>query len=303
MAAGGRSYTAGRFAIGVDGNFCGFVKKVSGGQAKSEVIVENLGPTNLQKKHIGKPKYEPITMEIGMGMSKHIYEWIRSYFDDAHVVKGGEIHACDFDGKSMALRQFTDAHIVEVGIPACDASSKEAAYMTVKMDPEKVTYGPGTGAKLDGKLGSAQKVWGQSNFVFTLGDLECKRTKKIDAFTLKLGLAKEAVGEFREETKHPAKLERPNLKVTLSQADIEPWFNWYRSFVIEGNCSEADELTGAITWYSPNKKDELMTVELKNVGIFNLEQEAVEANKEQTSGFVVELYVEDMNLIFKKTDA
>ena len=49
--------------------------------------------------------------------------------------------------------------------------------------------------------------------------------------------------------------------------------------------------------------NETVTVELKNVGIFNLEQEAVEANKEQTAGFVVELYVEDMNLIFKKTDA
>jgi len=303
MAAGARSYAAGRYAIGVDGIMCGFVKSVGGFNAKAEVIVENLGPTNLQKKHIGRPKYEPGTMDLGMGMSKHIYEWIRSYFDDAHLVKSGEVHACDFDGKSMALRQFMAAHIVEVGVPACDAASKEASYLNVKLQAEKVTYGEGTGAVIQGNIGPKQKLWVQNCFSFTLGSLPTTKTKKIDAFALKTGLATEYVGDFREPTLHAAKVERPNLKITLSQSDIKDWFDWYRSFVIEGNCSEGDELTGAITWYSPNRKDELLTVELKNVGIFNLEQAKAEANKEETAAFTVELYVEDFNFIYKGSDA
>lgn len=35
---------------------------------------ESLGPENIQKKSISTINYEPVTLEVGMGMSKGFYQ-------------------------------------------------------------------------------------------------------------------------------------------------------------------------------------------------------------------------------------
>ncbi|MEE9133459.1 MAG: phage tail protein, partial [Gemmatimonadota bacterium] len=227
----------GRYALVVDDAPLGFVKRVSGGTIKGEVAVYNLGPENVQKKHLATITYDPFTLEVGMGMSAGFYDWIRASFDKGHVSKTGEFIACDFDYKAMSAREFIDAHISEVTIPALDGSSKEPAYMTLKLDPERIRYKPGDGSVVQAKVAPPTKKWLCSNFRLELGDLPCSRVAKIDSFTLKLGVIKDEVGQFREATKHPAKVEVPNLKVTISQADIKPWQEWHKSFVIDGKCA------------------------------------------------------------------
>ncbi len=298
-----RSYTGGRFAFLVDGlGMLGFVKKFSGGTIKAEVATHNLGPENIQKKHIVGIIYEAITVEVGMGMSAGFYEWIRAVFDRGYVTKSGEIHACDFNYKSMSVREFLAAHISEVTIPALDGSSKEPAYMTVKIDPERIRYRKGDGSQIQRKIVPAAKKWLCSNFRFTLGNLPCSRVAKIDSFTWKLGVIKNEVGQFRVPTKHPAKVEVPNLKLTISMADFEPWQDWLRSFVIEGQCTEGDELTGAITFLAPELKNELAEIELFNVGIISLQEFGQESTMEEVTRFTVELYVEKMTFNYKAPD-
>lgn len=298
-----RSYTGGRFAFLVDGlGMLGFVKKFSGGTIKGELATHNLGPANIQKKHIVGIIYEPITFEVGMGMSAGFYEWIRAAFDMGYVTKSGEIHACDFDYKSMSVREFLAAHISEVTIPALDGSSKEPAYMTVKIDPERIRYRKGDGSPIQGKIVPAAKKWLCSNFRFTLGNLPCSRVAKIDSFTWKQEVIKDEVGQFRVPTKHPAKVEVPNLKLTISMADFEPWQDWHRSFVIEGQCAGGDELTGAITFLAPDLKNELAEIELLNVGIISLQEFGQVSTKEEVARFTVELYVEKMTFNYKAHD-
>lgn len=298
-----RSYTGGRFALNVDGlGMLGFVKKFSGGTIKGELATHNLGPPNIQKKHIVSIIYEPITVEVGMGMSAGFYEWIRATFDRGYVTKSGEIHACDFDYKSISVREFLAAQISEVTIPALDGSSKEPANMIVKFEPERIRYRKGDGSRIQGKIVPAAKKWLCSNFRFTLGNLPCSRVTKIDSFTWKLGVIKDELGQFRVPTKHPAKVEVPNLKLTISMADVEPWQDWHRSFVIEGQHAEGDELTGAITFLAPDLKNELAEIELLNVGIISLQEFGQESTKDEVARFTVELYVEKMTFNYKAHD-
>ncbi len=299
-----RSFTGGQFAFMADGSeFLGFVKKVSGGTAKAEVATHNLGPVQLQKKHISTISFEDITCEVGMGMAKGMYEWIQATFEQGTVSKSGEIHACNQEGKSMAIREYRDAHIGEVAMPALDGSSKEPAYMTLKLSPEEIKYLPGSGAKIEGKVAPATKKWLCSNFRFELGSLPCARVAKIDAWTWKAKIAKDEVGQYRIATKHVCAVEVPNLKLTISTADIKEWQDWHKAFLVDGNCSEAEEQSGSITFLAPNLKDELGRVELMNVGILSLENEGFEANKEGVSRFTVELYVEQMKFHIKESDA
>ena len=52
MAGNDRSYTAGRFALELDGAIAGYVKSCQRRQLKGNVAVHQLGPDNVQKKHL-----------------------------------------------------------------------------------------------------------------------------------------------------------------------------------------------------------------------------------------------------------
>jgi hypothetical protein len=299
-----RTFAGGRFGLAVEGaEFLGFVKKVSGGLIKAELAQHQPGPANVTKKYINAISYEDFTVEVGMGMRKGFYEWIRAAFDRARISKNGEVHACDFDGNSMSVRGFRDAHISEVTIPALDGSSKEPAYMTIKLTPEEIEYLPGTGSQISRKTPRPGKKWRSSNFRFELGDLPCKRVAKVDSFTWKMSVIKDEVGAFRIPTKHPARVEIPNLKLTVSMADVKPWEDWHRSFVIEGSCGEGAELTGCITILAPNLRRELARIHLRNVGILSLDSWDQGANREEPARFTVELYVEEMKFEYLASDA
>jgi hypothetical protein len=292
--ANARSYTAGRFLLDLNKEAAGYVKSVSGGQVRGEVAVHQLGPDNVQKKNLATILYEPFTVEVGMGMTRGFWEWIESSFKKEYRPMNGEVVAADFDYKAMSARVFTDALISEVTIPALDGSSKEAAYMTIKFDPEKITYEKRGGEVLSGKIAPATKKWLCSNWKFDLSGLPCERVAKIDSFTWKQAVIKDECGMFRSPTKHPAKVEVPNLKLTVSMADSAAWADWHRTFVIEGKCADSDERNGSVTFLGPDLQEELAMIEFDHVGIISMQEAKKEANKEEVARFEVELYVEEM---------
>jgi hypothetical protein len=305
-----RTFTADRFGILLDDSeFLGFTKKVAGGVIRAELAQHQLGPANISKKHIDAIAYEDFTFKAGMGMSRGFYEWIQSAFDGAHIAKNGEIHACDFDGNSMSVREFRDATISAIKIPTLGGSRSGPACMTVKLTPREIKYARGTGSQIGAELPrlkkkeNKKKEWRRSNFRFELGDLPCARVARIESFTWKLAVSKDEVGEFRIPTLHPTRIEVPNLNLTISMADVKPWEAWHRSFVIEGNCGDEAELDGSITFLAPNRRRALARIHLRNVGILSLDTWDRKANKEEVARFAVELYVEDMKFEYLAVDA
>src|SRR5581483_11295620 len=92
-----RAYTAGKYAIELDGIEAGWVSSVEGGNASSDVVVEKVGADHIAKKHIAGVKYEDITVNCGTGMSKGFYDWIKASFDHNYVRKDGAIITADFN--------------------------------------------------------------------------------------------------------------------------------------------------------------------------------------------------------------
>lgn len=292
-----RTFAAGRFCFTLDGQTVGFIKKIDGGTIKGEVATHDLGVDNLQKKHLATISHEPLTMEIGMGMGKAMYEWMQASFDKGFVTKNGEVIAADFDYKAMAVRELMDMHIAEITVPTLDGSSKDAAYWTLKVDPERIRYSKGGGQVIQGEVNTATKKWLCSNFRITIGDLPCTRVAKVDSFTWKQSVVKDEVGQFREYTKHAAKVEVPNLKLTISMADWDAWSEWHKSFVIDGKCADSDELTGSIVFMGPDLQEELGSIELDHIGIISMQQVSVTANEDKVARFEVELYIESMKYL------
>jgi len=295
-----RSYVSGNFFFQMDGVKCGFVKSVDGGTITAEVINEPAGPQYFVKKHIGTPKYEDFTMQIGFSMSKAIYDWIQASWAMNYQRKNGAIVACDYKLDAKSQREFFNALITETGIPACDGASKEPAYLTLKLAPEYTRNTKASG-KASGEYGkNEQKLWLPQNFRLSIDGLDCTKVAKVDAFTVKQTAVTDDIGDARDYLKEPGKLEFPNLKITMSEVASQTWWDWHEDFVIKGNNDEGREKGGTIEFLSPNRQDVLLTIKFFNLGIFKMGSDKMDANADAIKRCSAELYCERMEFQYGK---
>jgi len=298
-----RTYTGGRFALDIDGFNVGFLKKFSGLAMEADIVANDLGPDNVQKKHVSNVKWTPAKATIGIGMGKGMYDWIKAAFDKGYITKNGTFTAADFNYKAQSQLTFLNALVTEVTVPKLDGSSKDAAYFDIGFEAEQVRWAKGGGEDIRGKIGPKQKQWLCSNFRVEIGGLPCDRISTVDSFTWKCALATDMLGIFVENTKHPAKVTVPDLKLGISYADHGPWADAAKSWFIDGNRAEENEMQGRITFLAPDLKTELGDIELLNVGFKKFSDDDSEANSEKVKRFNVELYVEKMNFRMKEYDA
>lgn len=144
-AADRRSYVAGGYALTLDGDFAGFVKSMSGGGAVAEVVTESTGATGFAKKHVGGILYEDIQIDVGIGAGASIASWIAASWQAQPQRKNGAIVAYDHKLDAVQSTEFTDALLMATTIPACDAASKEPAYLSLRIAPERTQPGKAAG--------------------------------------------------------------------------------------------------------------------------------------------------------------
>jgi hypothetical protein len=298
-----RTYTAGRFVLDIDGYNVGFLKKFEGLNMEADIVANDLGPDNMQKKHVSNIKWTPGKATVGIGMGKGMYEWIKAAFDKGYVTKNGTFTAADFDYKAQSQLTFFNALITGVTVPKLDGASKDAAYFDVEFDAEQVRWAKGGGEVIKGKIGPKQKAWLCSNFRVTMGSLPCNRIATVDSFTWKCAVASDQIGTFREATKHPAKVTTPDLKFSISKADHQAWADAARKWFVDGNHLEADEMNGLIEFLGPDMKTVLGSIELLGCGFKKFGQDSMEANSEKIARFNVEMYCEGMKFNLTETDA
>jgi phage tail-like protein len=301
LAALDRSYVSGNFTISLDGKSCGFLKSVDGGGITAEVIQEPTGPDYFVKKHIGQPKYEDYTIQLGFSMTKEMYQWITASWGMSYERKNGSVTACDYALNVKSQRNFFNALITETTIPACDGSSKEPAYMTLKLSPEYTRFEdhPTGTVKPDYKV--EQKMWLPCNFRLSIDGLDCTRVNKIDSFTVKQTVVTDDIGDARDYAKEPGKLEFPNLRITMAEVSAQSWKDWHKAFVIDGNNDEGFEKDGTLVFLSPNRMTQLARITFHNLGIYRLEPNKAEANADTIKRVTAELYCERMEFEYLNT--
>jgi len=283
-----RGYTAGKYALEIDGQFAGWVESVAGGRAISVVAAEsNLVGGNFQRKHIANLKYEDITVNCGTGMSKNFYDWIKSSSDKQYVRKSGAVVTADYNDKERSRLSWYNALITEVAFPALDAASKDAAKMTIRISPEttRMTTSPGgQGAANAGayKFGqTVQKKWLPSNFRLQIAGLEqaCTRVSKVEAIALRFANAQLPVGANRAITGVPPRFQASNLVVTLPEQDAMSFYKWHEDFVIKGN-NVGNEREGLLAYLTPDLRESIFVLGLHGLSLFKLTPQKVQAGSE-----------------------
>lgn len=292
IAADRRAFTAGRYAVMLDGAVAGWVQSVESGHAAADVA----SGAGVQRKHIAGVKYEDITVSCGTGMSKPFYEWIKASMDRQHVRKSGAIATCDYDGNVQSTLEFFNGLITEVGFPALDAASKDAAKMTIKISPETARMVEKGGARLAGapaQREAVQKKWLPANFRLQIAGLDCTRVNKIEAITIKQKVMENPVGEMRAAQKEPAKLEIPNLVISMPEQNAAALVAWQKESAM--HTRPGNHKPGKLEYLTPDGRDALFTLTFQNLGIFKLTPDKQEAGSENIRRVKAEMYCEEIH--------
>jgi hypothetical protein len=289
-----RSYVAGTFQLKLDGVEAGFLKSVDGGAITAEVINEPIGPTAYVKKHIGPPRYEEFTTEIGLWMARAVYDWIAASLKMNYQRKNGSIVSYDVNLEARSEREFFNALITEVSFPKMDGASKDQCYLTVKFSPEFTRMKKASGKATLPPVRAAQEMWLASNFRLEIAGLDCSRVSAVESFTIKQTAVSDGIGDGRDYLKEPGRIEFPNLTVTLAETAAQTWIDWFEDFVVKGNNGEANEKTGSLIFLSPNRQTEIGRVNFFNMGIFKLAATKGDVAEEQIRRVTAHLYCERM---------
>ncbi len=295
---GKRSPTAGgHFVFMLDGSpVPGYVRSVEGGTLVGEVIDETVGPDFATFKHLGTLSVEPLTLELGMSMSRPVFEWIQASWRREFTRKNGAVVHADARYRAQLEQSFIDALIAETTFPTLDGSSTDPAYLTVKLQAESVDLERAGEESVSGVISRRQKQWSPSNFRLHLDGIDTTHVAKIDSFSVKQKLKELRVGPARLPELEPTNLEFDNLTVYTTLNHADDFIAWYEDAVVKGDKETRQERTGAIEFVSPDGVDTLFTVTLKNVGIYGLSIDKSEAGSEQVKRCKVNLYVEAMDL-------
>jgi len=180
ITSGQRAYVAGKYAIELDGVAAGWLQKATGGS----VFAEPPPPTDKQKPPPPVDvRVEPIAIECGAGMSRAFYNWLKGSFGAGGQRKDGSIIAADYDYREVWRLNFFNATLSDITFPALDAASKDAAFLSLKINAERIRRlvpGGSVSQTFGGANPQVQKRWLPSNFRLTIPSIDCKSVSKIE---------------------------------------------------------------------------------------------------------------------------
>jgi len=294
-----RGYVANKYALDFNGSFAGWLHSAEGGTPSSEVVTEKLGPDHVSKKHITGVKYDDITVTCGTGMSNQFYQWIADSFAHKYSRRHGAIIRANYNFQEMTRINFKDSLITEVGLPGLDASSKDAAKMSVKWHPEttRMERSYGTTAIKGTYDQKVQKAWLTSNFRINIDGLndDCARVNKIEALVVKQKNIDNPIGQLRDYEQEPASVEFPNLILTLPESHADNFYKWFENFVIKGVSGDDQEKTGHLDYLSNDLTQTLFTLNFQHLGVFKITQDKMDSGSDSIARVKVEMYCESMD--------
>jgi hypothetical protein len=277
------SYVAGHFAFDLDGVKCGFIHSVEGGGINAAVIEEEGGM--LPAKHLGPLMYDSFTIQSGLAMGQPLKDWIAAALDAQYQRKSGEITVTDFKYKAMHTRSFQEAVLTKIGFPACDVASKEVGYLTVTFAVDRSSHRKGDGATIDRPQDMSQTQWRPADFRFSVDGIDCTQVMSIDPFMFSI---------VTDQRLFPVRIVVPNLRIVAAGRSGAAFTKWANEFIFEGQNDPGKEKSGTLEFLDPSRKKSLLTLTLRNLGIFSL---TPEPKPEDPDRVELKLYAEAATLV------
>lgn len=295
----------GKYLLELDGQVCGYVSEPEGGHAVADVLLEKRVGNDRPKKHLGKVRYEEVTLAAGTGLCDGFYKWVQDSFGPRTPNntgrRNGAVVRTDNVLNVLERMTFTNALVTEVGMPALDATSQAAAKMTVKFKPERTSRLKGSGKLAFASNANQQKQWTLGSFRLTGAKrltTALSNVSKLEALTVKQRVTENPVGDLRDYEKEPASMETPNLVVTVAESHASEFYSWHEDFVVNGNCGDVKEETFAIQYLERTGQTVLFELTLRGAGIFKVAPDKAGTCQTCSRGIKAEMYSEDVKFTY-----
>jgi T4-like virus tail tube protein gp19 len=298
MAQNTRTHTAGHFELQIDGHpSTAYLKTVDGGYVRAALMDEPIGPENYRIKHTSVVEIEPFSVDFGISGADQVLKWIQASWRKNWSRRNGQITHANFDLYQTFEHEFFDALITETTFPTLDGASKDAAYIKIKVQPERVVTKKTGGGRISSKMGPKQKLWMCSGFRLKIDGLDgIEYTNKIESFTIKQGVRKFYTGEDRFPQIEPTKIEFPAITGTVGLAYADGLMKWYEQYVVTGQADPKAQKSGSLEFLAPDRGQTLFRINLYEVGLHHLSMLQSHANADQIKRMKFELYVGRMDL-------
>lgn len=286
-------FVVNRFALEINGKFAGFLQSYSGGVPTVEVTDRDFGPNDITNKSLRNVRYHPILLKFSNAMSAEFLSKLSSSFSGASepTTLDGAISVADANGNAQSRLEFRDALPTKIIFPASDPTSKDPAYFTVELQPQFVRSAKPT--KLQIPQTSSQK-WIAGNFTFTCDGIDSKGIAKIDSFCIRRNYFE----EFNHLNKYfviPANLEVSDIIVTVVASQISKWQSWFDRHLVDGKLESEYERQATLSYLSADLKSVIGSVQLTNLGIYEIAHEKIDATTSNPLRQTVSMYCEQIS--------
>ncbi len=264
-----RSYAATASVLELNGQIVDFLKSAEGGFPRGEIVSTQIGSQAIVSKHLVAVRYSEIVLECQPELPGPLLSSVSAMTMLMPPRLNGTIITADMNRKELARLQFVNALIREVTIPACDASAKDAGYLTVKLQPESTTFLAGRGNSVSLPL-AKQKSWNPTNFRLQIQGLEqaCTAVRRIEPLTITPKVFEAATGDSRHMEYQSGPLEFSHLVFYLPESQAGPIYQWFDDFVVKGNNDQNRERPGFLELLSPDRSSVVLRLDFSHLGIF-----------------------------------
>lgn len=271
----------------------GFVKSVSGGSPRTNIAVRSgLRTYSLRKRPVSR-SYENFYVEAGMGAPLSLFQWVSATLENGLVTRSGEVHSCDTEGKSKGVNQFFDAHIREITFPRLDASSTEAAFLSISIHPSGVRLQMGTGEKISAKSPAQERRINRSSFRVEMGNFQSQRIRQVEEIKWSLALTEDDAASDRFPEADPIEwTDVSNIKLVLPVTDAQDWLDWF--YNVQSGGQQDYEVDGSVEWLSADYSVSLARIDLLGCGPVAIDMFGAESNQDAVAFIGVELYANSL---------
>ena len=208
------------------------------------------------KKHVANLAWTDCTIQVGSGMGKGMYTWMKAAFDhgfDPSARRSASVVAIGTRAEEAARRSFQSACITEVTIPALDVQSTQVAQIAVTFSTQKVRDVKPSGLPVT--PAAKQKAWLCANFRLKIDGLDASRVASIDSFTWKCAIVDGgSLG-----------LDVSNITLSCGNASLPDFQKW----LANQQSGASDERNGTLTIVGAGGGG-VLTLSLFNLGLFAL---------------------------------
>jgi hypothetical protein len=294
-----RGYASSKFLIELDGKPAGYVKAASGGQPIGRVVDEAPGTGGLIKKHLDGFDWDPIVLQVSIGVTEAMYDWIAAMPAGKQKAHSGAVVMVDQQNKQVGRLDWTDGLITQLVFPGVDAAARDAATISVTIQPLTVKFDRSAGGMPQVSyfhahpntrlLGSSFKVLLSGLPVFS------PRVSKVGSITVRQDFTR---GDEEIKT---GPLHIDDIEVTGAHAQSDEIWRWLDDFVIGGNNADKNERSLDLDLLSTNLKDVLVSLKLGGVGIVTLADMRDDQGGRTQGHVMARLYAEELAVTFDKT--